>query len=102
MADTESIGLKLKVLGALAHAPGFQDVCRMLYYLTGMSTERSAVLAYNLLHDGMVDAGLTVSREVLREQPARYRIEGDDGHESIYTPAAGALHPERGRAGAFG
>ena len=23
---------------------------------------------------------------------ARYRIRWDDGHESIYTPAAGALH----------
>ena len=41
-------------------------------------------------------------REVVREEPARYRIEWDDGHETIYTPAAGALHPERGRAGAFG
>jgi hypothetical protein len=39
-------------------------------------------------------------REVVREQPARYRIEWDDGHESIYTPSAGALHAERGRAGA--
>jgi hypothetical protein len=36
-------------------------------------------------------------REVLRDAPARYRIEWDDGHESIYTPAAGALYaaPER-------
>ena len=41
-------------------------------------------------------------REVVREQPARYRIEWDDGHESIYTPAAGALHPERSREGAVG
>ena len=31
-------------------------------------------------------------REVLREEPPRYRIEWDDGHETIYTPAAGALH----------
>jgi hypothetical protein len=38
-------------------------------------------------------------REVLREEPARYRIEWDDGHESIYTPAAGALHAERNWAG---
>ena len=38
-------------------------------------------------------------REVLRDKPARYRIEWDDGHESIYTPAAGALHPERRAAG---
>ena len=34
-------------------------------------------------------------REVLREDPSpRYRIEWDDGHTSIYTPAAGALHAE--------
>jgi hypothetical protein len=33
-----------------------------------------------------------VIEEVLREGPsARYRIRWDDGHESIYTPAAGAL-----------
>jgi uncharacterized protein DUF1918 len=41
-------------------------------------------------------------REVVREDPARYRIEWDDGHESIYTPAAGALQAERNRAGAAG
>jgi Domain of unknown function (DUF1918) len=37
-------------------------------------------------------------REVLREDPApRYRIEWDDGHTSVYTPAAGALRraPDR-------
>jgi hypothetical protein len=38
-------------------------------------------------------------REVLREDPApRYRIEWDDGHTSIYSPAAGALHAERPQA----
>jgi uncharacterized protein DUF1918 len=37
----------------------------------------------------------TVS-EVLRDDPApRYRIEWDDGHTTIYTPAAGALRAER-------
>ena len=31
--------------------------------------------------------------EVLRTAPSpRYRIHWDDGHETIYTPAAGALH----------
>ena len=39
-------------------------------------------------------------REVVREQPPRYRIEWDDGRESIYTPAAGSLRPERSSAGA--
>jgi Domain of unknown function (DUF1918) len=35
-----------------------------------------------------------VVEEVVRVAPSpRYRIRWDDGHESIYTPAAGALHP---------
>ena len=33
--------------------------------------------------------------EVMRGEPhPRYRIRWDDGHESIYTPAAGALRAE--------
>jgi hypothetical protein len=37
-----------------------------------------------------------VIEEVLREAPSpRYRIQWDDGHESIYTPAAGALRAVR-------
>ena len=39
-------------------------------------------------------------REVLREAPARYRIEWDDGHVSIYAPAAGALRAEPQREAA--
>lgn len=35
-------------------------------------------------------------REVLREDPSpRYGIEWDDGHSSVYTPAAGSLHAAR-------
>jgi hypothetical protein len=34
-----------------------------------------------------------VIQEVVRGEPSpRYRISWDDWHESIYTPAAGALH----------
>jgi hypothetical protein len=34
-----------------------------------------------------------VIKEVVQGAPSpRYRIGWDDGHESIYTPAAGALH----------
>jgi hypothetical protein len=40
-------------------------------------------------------------REVLGGQMPRYRIRWDDGHESIYTPSAGALSrlasPKRSR-----
>ena len=39
-------------------------------------------------------------REVLREDPSpRYRIDWDDGHSSMYTPAAGALHAEQPTTG---
>ncbi len=37
-----------------------------------------------------------VVEEVLKGDPApRYRIRWDDGHESIYTPASGALRAEQ-------
>ena len=39
-----------------------------------------------------------VVEEVLRGDPSpRYRIRWDDGHESIYTPANGALRAEQRR-----
>ena len=75
--DLDSVGIKLKILGALAHLPAFQDVCRMLYYLTGMATERSAVIAYNLLHDGVIETGEhavaeTVIAPIKRQEPGHY------------------------------
>ncbi|HEU5038337.1 MAG TPA: GTP-binding protein LepA [Nocardioides sp.] len=75
--DLTSVGAKLRVLGALAHLNAFQDVCRMLYYLTGMATERSAVLAYNLLHDGVASLGetavaQTVIAPIRRQEPGHY------------------------------
>jgi hypothetical protein len=35
-----------------------------------------------------------VIEEVLQEQPLRARIHWDDGHESIFSPAAGSLRVE--------
>ena len=35
-----------------------------------------------------------VIEEILQEAPPRFRIHWDDGHESILSPAAGALHVE--------
>ncbi|MDQ4111152.1 MAG: GTP-binding protein LepA, partial [Actinomycetota bacterium] len=75
--DLDHVGLKLKVLGLLAHLEPFQDVCRMLYYLTGMATERSAVIAYNLLHDGVIETGEhavadTVIAPIKRQEPGHY------------------------------
>jgi Domain of unknown function (DUF1918) len=39
-------------------------------------------------HSGVIE-------EVLREQPPRYRVRWEDGHESIVTPAAGAASTAR-------
>jgi hypothetical protein len=39
-----------------------------------------------------------VIEQVLRGDPSpRYRVRWDDGHESIYTPAGGALRLQRRR-----
>jgi hypothetical protein len=89
-ADLESIGMKLRILGALAHLGPFQDVCRMLYYLTGMATERSAVLAYNMLHRGTLDMGEhaiadTVIGPIKRQEP---------GHFAFYQLSARGLWSE--------
>ncbi len=75
--DLDSMGLKIKVLGALGHLGAFQDVSRMLYYLTGVATERSAVLAYNMLHDGLVELGETAVAhtaigQIKRQEPGHY------------------------------
>jgi maltose-binding protein MalE len=41
-----------------------------------------------------------VIEEVLQEQPARFRVRWEDGHTSIFSPAAGAARIEpRLRAG---
>ena len=88
--DLTSIGVKLRVLGALAHLGAVQDVCRMLYYLTGMATERSAVLAYNLLHDGLEQIGETaIARTVVA--PIRRQ---EPGHYAFYRISAQGLWTE--------
>ena len=81
------VAFKLKLLGALGKVYGVQDVSRMLYYLTGLATERSAVLAYNKLHAGLVELGekavaATVVAPIRRQEP---------GHFAYYQMAARQL-----------
>jgi hypothetical protein len=83
----DHVGLKLKVLGALSHLRPIQDVVRMLYYLTGMSTERSAVLAYNLLYDGVRELGETAVAETVIAQIRRQ----EPGHYAFYRISARGL-----------
>jgi hypothetical protein len=62
----------------------------MLYYLTGLATERSAVLAYNKLHAGLLALGeravaATVVAPIRRQEP---------GHFAYYQFAARDLWPQ--------
>lgn len=75
--DLDTVSAKLRILGVLGHLDRVQDVTRMLYYLTGMATERSAVLAYNLLHDGVAEMGEsavaeTVVAPIRRQEPGHF------------------------------
>jgi hypothetical protein len=77
VTDLTTVSTGLRVVGALAHLPAVQDVVRMLYYLTGMSTERSALLAYHRLHDGLSELGEhavteTVITPIRRQEPGHY------------------------------
>ncbi len=86
------VSFRLKLLGALGRVGGVQDVSRMLYYLTGLATERSAVLAYNKLHAGLVELGeraiaATVVAPIKRQQP---------GHIVYYQNAARDLWAQLG------
>jgi len=88
--DTETVSARIRVLGALGHLSPVQDVTRMLYYLTGMSTERSAVLAYNLLHDGLLATG---ERAVAAGVVAPIRRQ-EPGHYAFYRMSAEGLAAE--------
>lgn len=76
--------LSMKVLGALAHLRPIQDVTRLLYYLTGASTERQATLAYNDFSDQLLAMGEeplahTVIDPIKRQEP---------GHFAFYSMSA--------------
>ncbi len=78
------IGLDIKILGAMAHFKPIQDITRMLYFLTGASTERQAVLAYNRLHAGMLEMGETaVAKTILH--PIKQQ---EPGHFAFYQMSA--------------
>ena len=76
-ANLDTISLKIHLLGGIAHLEPVQDVVRMLYYLTGMTTERTALLAYHRLHDGLVAIGehavaQTVITPIRKQEPGHY------------------------------
>lgn len=81
------VSFRIKVLGALAHLKPVQDVARLLYFLTGASTERQAVLAYNLINTGMVQMGEKAITETIIT-PIKQQ---EPGHFAFYQMSATAM-----------
>lgn len=66
-----------KLLGALAHLRPVQDVSRMMFYLSGASTERQAVLAYNQFNSRLEEMGEdaiveTIITPIKRQEPGHF------------------------------
>jgi hypothetical protein len=94
-ADLDTISPKIRLLGALAHLQPVHEIIRLLYYLTGAATERSATIAYQALSDGLAQLGEhAVKRTVVDAIKAQ-----EPGHFAFYRMSAthlvqsGALSP---------
>jgi hypothetical protein len=81
------VSFKIKILGALAGLKPVQDIAKLLYFLTGASTERQAVLAYNQINDGMKQLGETAISETIIT-PIKQQ---EPGHFAFYQMSATAM-----------
>lgn len=71
------VSFKIKILGALANLKPIQEVAKLLYFLTGASTERQAVLAYNQINTGMQELGEdaiaeTIITPIKQQEPGHF------------------------------
>ena len=81
------VSFRIKVLGALTQFKPVQDVAKFMYFLTGASTERQAVLAYNLMNDGMVEMGESAISETIIT-PIKQQ---EPGHFAFYQMSAAEM-----------
>ena len=81
------VSFKIKILGALANLSPIQDVAKLLYFLTGASTERQAVLAYNHINTGLQELGETAISETIIT-PIKQQ---EPGHFAFYQMSATAM-----------
>lgn len=87
LPDTEPelhVGFAVRALGVMAHLEPVQDVARTIYYLTGASTERQAVLAYNALATQLDELGEKATRETIINPIKRQ----EPGHFAFYRMSA--------------
>jgi len=81
------VSFKIKILGALASLRPIQDIAKLLYFLTGASTERQAVLAYNQINSGLKELGETAISETIIT-PIKQQ---EPGHFAFYQMSATAM-----------
>lgn len=79
-----AVGFAVQALGALARFEPIQDVARTIYYFTGASTERQAVLAYNALSTQLDELGEKAVRDTIINQIKRQ----EPGHFAFYRMSA--------------
>ena len=81
------VSFRIKILGALSTLRPVQDIARLLYFLTGASTERQAVLAYNQINTGLKELGETAISETI-VTPIKQQ---EPGHFAFYQMSATAM-----------
>jgi hypothetical protein len=81
------VSLGIRMLGGLSSLKPIQDIAKLLYYLTGASTERQAVLTYNQLNDGLKELGETAISETI-VTPIKQQ---EPGHFAFYQMSATAM-----------
>ena len=81
------VSFKIKILGALSTLRPIQDIAKLLYFLTGASTERQAVLAYNHINSGLKELGETAISETIIT-PIKQQ---EPGHFAFYQMSATAM-----------
>jgi hypothetical protein len=81
------VSFGIKILGALAHLKPIQDIAKLMYFLTGASTERQAVIAYNKINQGMKELGETAISETIIS-PIKQQ---EPGHFAFYQMSATAM-----------
>ena len=82
---------KIRLLGALANLKPIQEVAKLMYFLTGASTERQAVLAYNHISSGLKEMGETAIAETI-VNPIKQQ---EPGHFAFYNMSASAMVADR-------
>ena len=82
--DLDPPSAQIRVLGALAHIPAVHEVIRLMYYLTGAATEKSAMLAYSSMSAELAAMGETALKRTVIDA---IKVQ-EPGHFAFYRMSA--------------